>query len=167
MNIKNIINLNVNEYRIINFINIKPEKNIKIITQSEKTSNNPPIPVNTILNYKNIYKKNISNQKESSTTLSNKNKIKLYTQKIDVRNMKESPPNMPVLFLHNYSLEEENIISKSNETFGKLNKDIVPITFYGHLMINQKILYNRNKYIKTSFVQRNKKKLLTIIYYSP
>ena len=133
-------------------------------------SNNSSIPVNTISNHKNVYKKNISNQKQSFPTLLNKNNAELYTQKVDVSIMKKSPPKIPGLFFHNYNFEENETISKSNETFGKLNKDIVPITFYGHLMINKsgkKIINNCKKYMKTSITQRNKNKLLTIIYYSP
>ena len=89
---------------------------------------------------------------------------------MDVNIMKKSPPKIPGLFFHNYNFEENETISKSNETFGKLNKDTVPITFYGHLMINKsgkKIINNGKKYMKTSITQRNKNKLLTIIYYSP
>ena len=77
---------------------------------------------------------------------------------------------MPQLFCHNYNFEENKNISKSNEAFGKLNKDRVPIIFYAHLLINKsnkKIVINKNKYIKTSISQSNKQKLLTIVYYSP
>ena len=84
--------------------------------------------------------------------------------------MKKSPPKLPQLFCHNYYFEENETISKSNETFGKLNKEIVPITFYVHLLINKsskKFVNNRNKCMKTSITQRNKQKLLTIVYYSP
>ena len=85
--------------------------------------------------------------------------------------MREKPPKLPELFSHNYNFKEnELILDKSNETFGKLNKETIPITFYNHLMINntsKKFVNNRNKYFKTSITQRNKKKLLTIIYYSP
>ena len=169
INIKNI-NLNKNETKNINLINIKPAQNIKIITESKINDNNIKNPVNIISNNKNVYKKKISNQKQSSTTLPSKNQTELYNQKIDIKCMKKSPPKLPKLFCHNYNFEENETISKSNETFGKLNKDRVPIIFYGHLLINKsskKIANNRNKCMKTSITQRNKLKLLTIVYYSP
>ena len=66
---------------------------------------------------------------------------------------------------------QKNDFDKNSESFGTINKDTVPIIFYNHLMEgvygDKKNVNNRNSYLKTSMTQRNKKKLLTIIYYSP
>lgn len=83
--------------------------------------------------------------------------------------MKKIPPKANDLYLHNYSFSDKQM-DKSNETFGKLNKDTIPIAFYNHLMVcekNRKTFNNKHKYFRASMTQRNKKKLLTVIYYSP
>ena len=82
--------------------------------------------------------------------------------------MKEYPPKMPDLFDHIYNIYNKDCLIK-NKTLSILDKDIIPNVFYNHLMINvnNKILKNRCKYISSSITQRNKKKLITFIYYSP
>ena len=172
INIKNKnINLKNDEINQFEIVNKKSEKHSETIAKSKININKEPTPVNTISFCKNVNKKIISKQKQSSKVSSNKNKNELYSQKIEVSCMREKPPKLPELFSHNYNFKEnELILDKSNETFGKLNKETIPITFYNHLMINntsKKFVNNRNKYFKTSITQRNKKKLLTIIYYSP
>jgi hypothetical protein len=84
--------------------------------------------------------------------------------------MKENAPNLPNIYNHEYNLENKNTSNYYNQTYEQLNKDIIPICFYNHLMIRENaknIMNKKNKYFKTSITERNKKKLLTIIYYSP
>ena len=84
--------------------------------------------------------------------------------------MKNCPPKIPDLFKNIYNLDKKNIINNSNtKAFGKLNKETIPIVFYNHLMMNENYKkFSKNKnYFKSSITQRNKKKLLTILYYSP
>lgn len=84
--------------------------------------------------------------------------------------MKENAPNLPNIYNHEYNLENKNTSNYCNQTYEQLNKDIIPICFYNHLMIRENaknIMNKKNKYFKTSITERNKKKLLTIIYYSP
>ena len=84
--------------------------------------------------------------------------------------MKENAPNLPNIYNHEYNLENKNTSNYYNQTYEQLNKDITPICFYNHLMIRENaknIMNKKNKYFKTSITERNKKKLLTIIYYSP
>ena len=133
--------------------------------------NNLSIPVNTIPNSNN--KENyISKQKQSLKlkAISNKTKVEIFSQNIDAINiMKEKPPKLPELFFHDYNFSGK-LIEKSNETFGKLNREIIPVAFYNHLVINEeskKLVNNKNKYYRTSLTQRNKNKMLTVIYYSP
>jgi hypothetical protein len=102
-------------------------------------------------------------------TLAKKKKSEIYSQNLDISLMKGKPPKVNELFLHDYSFSDK-LIDKSNETFGKLDKETIPVAFYHHLMIsdkNEKAFNNKHKYCRTSITQRNKKKLLTIIYYSP
>ncbi len=83
--------------------------------------------------------------------------------------MKEIAPKLPIMYSHDYNLENNTPMYKGSETLGKMNRDKVPVCFYNHLMFcnNNKLVKCKNKYSKTSLTQRNKNKLLTIIYYSP
>jgi hypothetical protein len=133
--------------------------------------NNLSIPVNTIPNSNNK-EKYISKQKQSLKlkAISNKTKVEIFSQNIDAINiMKEKPPKIPELFYHDYNFGIK-LIEKSDETFGQLNREIIPVAFYNHLFINEeskKLVNNKNKYCRTSLTQRNKNKMLTVIYYSP
>ena len=158
--------LNIKNNKIIDDAKNKDQCNIII----SNTSN----PVYTILNSNNK-KNNISKQEKKQKqslklkTLAKKKKSEIYSQNLDISLMKGKPPKVNELFLHDYSFSDK-LIDKSNETFGKLDKETIPVAFYHHLMIsdkNEKAFNNKNKYCRTSITQRNKKKLLTIIYYSP
>ena len=81
--------------------------------------------------------------------------------------MKHNPPKEPQIFEHIYNLRNRNDKFKENETLGRLNKGNIPIVFYDHMFFNEKKKYKNCKYNKTSITHRNKKKLITIIYYSP
>lgn len=94
-------------------------------------------------------------------------KIELYGQDLDLKDMKASPPKEPELFLHVYNFKNRNILFKNNETSSILNKGNIPNVYYNHLMISKEyFLFNKCNYNKISLTQRNKNKLLTIIYYS-
>ena len=175
-----------NKYKSLDKFNAKEEKIIvnKLETNYQKNKNiddvktkpqcnikNNNYLVNTVLN--SNQKNNISKQKQKQNlklkALSNKKKTEIYSQNYDISLMKERPPIANEFFLHDYSFNEKHI-EKSNETFGKLNKETIPVAFYNHLMISdkkEKTFNNKHKYFRTSITQRNKKKLLTIIYYSP
>lgn len=128
--------------------------------------NNLLIPVNNIQNSNNN-EKYISKQKPSSKLKTN---AEFFSQNAKIVNiMKEKPPKLPELFLNDFTLNDK-LIEKSNETYAKLNQGTIPVAFYNHLIIseeNKKFVNNKHKYLKASLTQRNKKKLLTIIYYSP
>ena len=84
--------------------------------------------------------------------------------------MRESATKSPELFSHFFDFVNNNTLLKENEVFGKLNRDKIPNIFYNHLLIsenNKSFSRNKCKYHKVSVTHRNKKKLLTIIYYSP
>lgn len=83
--------------------------------------------------------------------------------------MKSSPSKTPQLYNHIYKLINNKNLFKDNETYIALNKTNIPIVFYNHLMTdtNKNIQETKNKYRKVSITQRNKKKLITIIYYTP
>lgn len=133
--------------------------------------NNLSIPVNTIPNSNN--KKEIISKQKQSLKLkakTNKTKVEIFSQNIDVINfMKENPPKLPELYFHDYNFNDK-LIEKSNETFGILNKETIPVSFYNHLITseeNKKLANKKHKYCRTSLTQRNKNKMLTVIYYSP
>ena len=157
------------EVKINNFISNKTidSDNNKL----KNKINNLSIPVNTIPNSNNK-EKYISKQKQNLKlkAISNKTKVEIFSQNIDAINiMKEKPPKLPELFFHDYNFSDK-LIEKSNETFGKLNREIIPVAFYNHLVFNEenkKLVNNKNKYCRTSLTQRNKNKMLTVIYYSP
>lgn len=143
-----------------NFVN-KPELQNKDNFIYSNNINTASIPVNTTSDQKKISKN--YNEKIQKT------KIDMYTQDKDLSCMKKIPPKQPEIFEHIYSLEKTNALD-TNKTYGKLNKNTIPICFYNHLMFSENIKKSVNKrknYFKTSFTQRNKKKILTIIYYGP
>ena len=156
-------NLNIKEIKDINPINKKISQNYKDnIINKININDNTSEPV---CNTQNIDKEYIS--KKNLKTNLKKIKNDLFTQDKDiVKYMKTEPCSLPNLYSHDYNLKNNSIIEKSNETLGKVNRDTIPITFYNHLMIfgNKKIVNKKNK---ISITQRNKRKLLTIIYYSP
>jgi len=160
-----IKNFNLLKIKIIDDAKSKPQCNIKINKASHL--------INIVPNSNNM-KNNISKQEQKKAlklkSLANKKKSEIYSQNFDVNLMKERPPKINGLFLHDYSFGEK-LIDKSNETFGKLNKETIPIAFYNHLIMigekNKKTINNNHKYFRTSITQRNKRKLLTFIYYSP
>ena len=162
------------EIKILNYQNNKNIDDAKNKPQCNIKNNNASNLVNTFLTSNNK-KNNISKQKQEKKqslklkAMANKKKSEIYSQNFDISLMKERPPKVNELFLHDYSFNEK-LIDKSNETFGKLNKETIPIAFYNHLMISdksEKSFNNKHKYFRTSITQRNKRKLLTIIYYSP
>ena len=149
---------NFNSNKIIDKVDNKPQLKIG------------NLPASTVAN-SNYNRKKISKQEKSLKLgiLSNKTIDEIYSQNIDLSFMKEKPPKLPELFFHDYTFNDKLIV-KTNETYSKLNQETIPTSFYNHLMIsdeNKKFAINRNKYFRTSATQRNKRKMLTVIYYSP
>ena len=150
-------NYKLNEYKKINIVNRKATKN-----QSKCKININNAPISAVHNVK-INKKNI---KHNLIQKIDKNSVDLFSQNKNINYMIERAPNLPSLYEHDYNLQNKN----TSETYGELNKEIVPNIFYNHLMIDKNsknYKNNKKKYIKTSITHRNKKKMLTIIYYSP
>ena len=105
-----------------------------------------------------------------NTIKKNKNNSKPHNNNCDLELMKKTPPKMPDIFSHIYDFNNDNTLFKDNETYGTIDRGKVPNIFYNHLLIyNNKSSYTSRfkKKRKISLTQRNKKKLLTIIYYSP
>ena len=163
-------------YKIINelkpsIINNEAQKDLKknfinnkIINQNSKINNNIDFIEHNSIKVPN-------NNNNALIMRNNKKNIKreLYGQELNLKNMKTIPPKQSELFLHIYNLRNRNILFKNNETVGILNKGNIPIVFFNHLMIEEKyVIFNNNKckYNRISLTQRNKNKLLTIIYYS-
>lgn len=159
---KKIISLNkvfneVNEKDFLNNNNIN-DNNKKVDIKDNKSNFIRKLDKRKILNQRNNkkYIENINNE--------------LYDQNKNIMTyMKESPTKIPEIFNHVYNMYNKNILLKDNENFSILFKGIIPNVFYNHLMINinNKFSTGKCKYIKNSITQRNKKKLLTYIYYSP
>ena len=106
----------------------------------------------------------------------NKNvKLEMYTQNIDVSCMKKCPPKLPDLFNNEHGFHYNVKGAISSDTYGQLSKGIIPNIFYSHLMVGTNLTYigfrrgknNIKNYFNMSMTQRNKKKLLTIIYFTP
>ena len=170
-----ILNASVNNnskilvFKKINFINKETDKNIKNKINCQININNISIPVNN--NSAETPKLTKINGQDIKTIKSKiKKNYEIFDQKIDVSIMKEKPPKLHELLCHDYNLKNNNISGKYNETYEKLNKGTIPISFYGHIMTSENKINsknNRNKYQKVSITQRNKNKLITIIYYWP
>ena len=89
--------------------------------------------------------------------------------------MKKYPPKLPDLFNNEYGFQYNVKGTISSDTYGQLSKGIIPNIFYSHLMVGTNLTYigfrrgknNIKNYFNLSTTQRNKKKLLTIIYFTP
>ena len=152
------------KYELINTNNIK-DVNIKPPPETPKKND-----------INNIRLKN--NRKENLSKIVNKDEklnIESYSQNFNISCMKKCPPKLPDMFNHEHNLQNNDIGTKSNCTYGQLSKGLIPNIFFGHWMVdcNQSCIGFMNKdkknkkYFKSSATQRNKKKLLTIIYYAP
>ena len=125
-------------------------------------------------NYNNVINK--KDNKDVDIVNINKNvKLEMYTQNIDVSCMKKCPPKLPDLFNNEYGFHYNVKGAISSDTYGQLSKGIIPNIFYSHLMVGTNLTYigfrrgknNIKNYFNMSMTQRNKKKLLTIIYFTP
>lgn len=153
----------------INFGKNTKELYEKIITyekfQKNKNSKASKVKYPEPSQIKKVDKKNIKLQKiyKNDTV---KKRVDLYGQINDIKCLKEYPPKKPDLYNHKYNLKNKLKLFKENEEFGSLNKEIVPIIFYNHFMVNVNNKKFKQKSVYT-ITQRNKKKLLTIVYYLP
>ena len=104
---------------------------------------------------------NIEALVKKASKIRNENNSGLYSQDFDILNfMKIKPPKLPNIYDHDYDLQNSNKKPK-NEAYDEIDKGKIPVIFLGHLMTGKKKSLN-----KTCITQRNKKKLLTIIYYT-
>ena len=139
------------------------EKEIK----SKTSKKIPEIKDNTSTYIRIIDKGKILKKKNGKIEIKNKN-IEQFGQDYKCLDfMKQNPPKEPQIYEHVYNLRNRNALFKENETLSALNKDNIPIVFYDHMFFNEKKKYKKCKYSKTSITLRNKKKLITLIYYSP
>ena len=96
-----------------------------------------------------------------------------YSQNYNLLCMKKNPPKLPEVFYHKHNFKSSEIVVGTNSSYAQLNRGTIPNIFFGHLMVESnkfKIGFGGKKlkhYIRSSATQRNNKKLLTVIYYSP
>ena len=146
--------------------NIKIQ-NSKILRNYEKYEKNENSKIKKEINFNFNNKKNVviknTNNKE------NKIIIDLYGQNLDLSIMRERPPKTPEMFYNSFLLINKKILFKENNCYGAVKKDKLPNVFFNHFLLsdNKYKFPNRYKYNKISITQRNKNKLLTIIYFSP
>lgn len=156
------------DYKKINLRNVadigNEEEICKKDTKNETSKNLPVLKDNTAMYIRKIDKRKILNKKNI-----NKNLIcEQYEQDFQcLKYMRKIPPKMPEIYEHVYKFKNNNTLFKDNESLGILNKGNIPNVFFDHLFANRKNKLNKCKYNKTSTTHRNKKKLITIIYYSP
>ena len=169
IDIKNYLKIVISKK--INIANTKDDIQYNHLNKCKINIKNRLNPINN----NNLNHNKISNKKCITRKKIKKVDIKqndYYTQNKDISCMSKDIPKIPNLFNHKFSLQNENTSNNYNKTFGELNKEIIPICFYNHLMFNDNdnynnIICNKKKLFKASLTQRNKNKLLTIIYYSP
>lgn len=156
----NYINI-IHDLKKNNNVNTKFTNNI--LCKCKININNTSKPIKTVINHKDNINIRHTTKKKLETIKNND-----YTQNKDISCMNINVPNLPNLFEHEFNLENDNnITNKCNKTFGQLNKEIIPISFYNHLMFSENVKKKHNKYFKASITERNKKKLITILYYTP
>lgn len=139
----------------------------KIIPNSNYKKVHHDANLSTII--KKIDKRKIIKQKSNKPEQKNL-APELYSQDYNcLKAMKEIAPKMPPIFNHVYNFKNNSFLYKKNETLGLLYKGTIPNVFYDHLMFDQKNNFdvNKSRYKKISLTQRNKKKLITILYYRP
>lgn len=144
-------------------------KNKNFVKTNMNINNKISTTVNTIKLNSKKNKENISNH--NCEKFSEKKKPEQYIQNKDkTYRLKEKPSKFPYLYYHDSNLEYNNMpLSKNCETYGKICRDVIPRIFFNHVMTckNKKNINNRKKCFEISITQKVKKKLLTIIYYSP
>ena len=129
------------------------------------------IPTPATLNESRKKPKNLNSKNDTKTLKSqvvNKEKnlnCDIYTQSFNLSKMKKTPPKLPEVLNFEHSMKNKFNESKSNETYGQLYQGSIPNIFFGHIMTE--CYLGKNKYLKSSVTQRNKSKLLTILYYKP
>ena len=144
-------------------------KNKNFVKTNMNINNKISTTVNTIKLNSKKNKENISNH--NCEKFSEKKKPGQYIQNKDkTYRLKEKPSKFPYLYYHDSNLEYNNIpLTKNCETYGKICRDVIPRIFFNHVVTckNKKNINNRKKCFEISITQKVKKKLLTIIYYSP
>lgn len=143
--------------------NIKIQKNSRNCQKCEKNDNSK---IKKEINFNN--KKNVVNIKNTNNK-ENKIIIDLYGQSLDLSIMRERPPKIPEMFYNPYISINKKILFKENNSYGVIKKDKLPNAFFNHFLLsdNKYKFHNRYNYNKIFITQRNKNKLLTIIYLSP
>jgi hypothetical protein len=174
---KNIVNKSINKgnYSIINNNNknlSSKEKETKnyIDNKSElKAKNEMQNNKSNII--KKVDKRKIISQRISKKSSENSNSESYSQEQNIVKYMKELAPKIPDIYDYVYNVINKDCLSKKNEALGVIDKSVIPIVFYHHLMVgvNKKISQKEKKckYHRNSMTQRNKKKKITFIYYSP
>ena len=152
----------------LNLISIKGT-DVNIINSVNKT-NFIPTPHNFNESGEKTKKFNSKNDtKILKSQIVNKDKnlnSEIYTQSFNLSRMKKIPPKLPEILNFEHTMKIKLSEAKSKETYGQLYQGSIPNIFFGHLMTECYSGKNK-KYIKSSATQRNKSKLLTILYYKP
>lgn len=153
VNLINIKNANNNNDKI----NISPVNKISVI----------PTPgiINESGNKNNSFKNGEKIIKSKFVNKEKKLKIETYSQSLNLSCMKTLPPKLPEVLNFENDLKHNNKWTKSNNTYGHLSKGKIPNIFFGHLMVDCNL--KNNRYLKSSCTQRNKNKLLTVLYFKP
>ena len=139
----NIINEDTNPYYFCTIIKKSVEKEVK-----HKMSN--------------VNKKQLSLLKNGLNN--NNNKKKDFTHKLNISDLKPSPPEASSLFDSRYDFSN-NIINNKNKVGKKLK---ISHVFLNHLVLPNKINnHKKDKYITLATKQRTRTKTLTILYYRP
>lgn len=133
-------------------------------------NNNIPAPV-TINGSKNKNNEDIlsnNTKKLLNSKIVNRGKklnSEIYNQNHDLSSLKKLPPNVPELLNPEHDINNTVKGIFSNATYGHLSKGTIPNIFFGHLMVDS--VMKKKRYFRSSATQRNKSKLLTIIYVKP
>ena len=150
------------------------DKTIKKETKEKENINkkNNITTLNNIPPHKEI--KSCNNVDNSINNKTNKKAVlDSYSQNYNLLCMKKNPPKLPEVFYHKHNFKSSEIVVGTNSSYAQLNRGTIPNIFFGHLMVESnkfKIGFGGKKlkhYIRSSATQRNNKKLLTVIYYSP
>ena len=150
--------LNLNKLKQTNQNNIISIKNVKKFIPAPDT-------IKESGDKKFLSKNEAKVQKSKIVNKEKKLNSELYSQSLNLSCMKKLPPKLPEVLNFETFMQNKSKGTKSIETYGQLSKGKIPNIFFGHLMVNCSI--RKNRYLRSSMTQRNKNKLLTILYYKP
>ena len=158
-NLKKYVNSSLNNSLLVikNVNNICLENNKKL-----------PHNINNINDINNINKNNEIQKNEKNQLFEETNMKKNKNIEHKIKILKAIPPQKPYLYEAKYLLSTKNDNNINYKDSSNINHSHIHNTFFNHLMIhNNKISNENSSYFSVCTTNRNRGKILTILYCHP